>query len=198
MTSPSHKIQVFLTLLLTKQTTRQQHDSRQRDSDNATADTSPKFIGVTPLADVPQNCLKIKILKDSIREVYGFIDIRPFQIESINHLAFDDDSSLVLIRRTANGKSLVPLTVTIIRGGVILILVPLHGLGSNQVNKATSTEHGIEAYFVDEHKYYDVKVLEKRLLHRAQLNTTVFISKFLEARIQMDQIVQDISFVWVD
>jgi hypothetical protein len=34
---------------------------------------------------------------------------RPFQLEAIHHLAFHDDSQLVLIRRTADGKSLVPL-----------------------------------------------------------------------------------------
>ena len=31
---------------------------------------------------------------------------RDFQIEAINHLAFSDDSSLIVIHRTMDGKSL--------------------------------------------------------------------------------------------
>ena len=57
----------------------------------------------------------------------------------------------------------MPLTVTILRGGITLILVPLHGLGSDQVDKAMSKEHGIEAYYLDEHKYNDAKALHDRL-----------------------------------
>ena len=45
--------------------------------------------------------------------------------------------------------------------GVTLVLVPLHGLGSDQVEKATVPEHRIEAYYVDEHKYGNAKMLEK-------------------------------------
>lgn len=57
----------------------------------------------------------------------------------------------------------MPLTVSVLRGGVTLILVPLHGLGSDQVDKATVPEHGIEAYYLDEHKHQNAKMLEKRL-----------------------------------
>ena len=67
---------------------------------------------------------------------------------------------MVLIRRTADGKLLVPLTVSALRGGVTLILVPLHGLGSDQVDKATVPEHGIEAYYINEHKFDNAKALE--------------------------------------
>jgi superfamily II DNA helicase RecQ len=52
---------------------------------------------------------------------------------------------MVLLRATADGKSLVPLTTSIIRTGVTLVLVPLHGLGSDQVDKATVLDHGVEA-----------------------------------------------------
>eukprot|EP00956_Cyclotella_meneghiniana_P031331 scaffold81936_cov56-Cyclotella_meneghiniana.AAC.2 len=128
------------------------------DSANTT-----EFSPIVPLQCLPP--VRVNIIKRAIREVYGFDNPRQFQIEAINHLAFTDDSSLVLIRRTADGKSLVPLTVTILRGGITLILVPLHGLGSDQVDKAASSEHGIEAYYVDEHKYDDAKVLEERLSH---------------------------------
>ena len=122
--------------------------------------SSTEFTPIIPLNEIPSN--NVKIIKEAIADVYGFNDPRPFQIEAINHLAFEE-SSLVLIRRTADGKSLVPLTVSALRGGVTLILVPLHGLGSDQVDKATVPEHGIEAYYIDEHKFDNAKALEERL-----------------------------------
>ena len=87
--------------------------------------------------------------------MYGFNNPCSFQIEAINHLAFNDDSSLlVLISRTEDGKSLVPLTVSVLRGGVTLVLVSLYSLRSDQVDKAEVPEHGIMAYYVDKHTVF--------------------------------------------
>jgi len=77
---------------------------------------------------------------------------RDYQIESINHLASNDDTYLALVRKTADGKSLVPLTVALLRTGISITLVPTHGLGSDQVVKSNITELGVEAYYVNEHK----------------------------------------------
>ena len=104
----------------------------------------------------------VELIKEAIKDVYGFDQPRPFQIEAVHHLALEE-SSLVLIRRTADGKSLVPLTVSLLRGGVTLTLVPLHGLGSDQVDKASVPEHGIEAYYLDKHKFGNATKVEKRL-----------------------------------
>eukprot|EP00956_Cyclotella_meneghiniana_P015563 scaffold23905_cov26-Cyclotella_meneghiniana.AAC.2 len=120
--------------------------SASADDDSA---NNGQFTPLVPSDDIPNR--HVTIIKDAIKDVYGFDNPGPFQIKAINHLAFNDDSSLVLIRRTADGKSLVPLTVSVLRGGVTLVLVPLHGLGSDQVDKATVPEHGIEAYYVNEH-----------------------------------------------
>eukprot|EP00956_Cyclotella_meneghiniana_P017130 scaffold27608_cov73-Cyclotella_meneghiniana.AAC.4 len=130
-------------------------------ADDDTAEQS-LFTPVVPLEDIPNQ--HVTIIKEAVKDVYGFDNPRPFQIEAINHLAINDDSSLVLIRRTADGKSLVPLTVSVLRGGVVLVLVPLHGLGSDQVDKVSVPDHGIEAYYVDEHKYGNARLLEKRLV----------------------------------
>ena len=86
---------------------------------------------------------RVGVIEDAILEVCGCTDPRPFQIETIHHLAYGEDSSLVLIQRTENGKSLVPLTVTLLRCGITLILAPLHGLGSDKVDKTMVEEHGI-------------------------------------------------------
>ena len=89
---------------------------------------------------------------------------RPFQIEAINHLTSNDDTYLIIVRATAEGKSLVPQATALLRKGVAIILVPLHGLGSDQVEKANNLDQGIEAYYVDEHKRADAFMLRDRLL----------------------------------
>ena len=44
------------------------------------------------------------------------------------------------------------------------MMVPLHGLGSDQVEKAISKEHGVEAYYVDEHRSEHAQALRRRLM----------------------------------
>ena len=110
-------------------------------------------------------------------DVFGIDTPRDFQVEAINHCAFDDDSSLYLIIRTADGKSLVPLTTAILRRGITIVLVPLVGLGSDQVDKATVLEHGVKAYHIDEHKKKDARALRERLLSftREEANYTTIL-----------------------
>ena len=86
------------------------------------------------------------IIQQAIRDLYSINSPRDFQIEAINHLAFSDDASLIVIRRT-------------VRGGIALILVPLHGLGSDQVEKAAIEDKGVEAYYIDEHRNTNAKML---------------------------------------
>ena len=54
-------------------------------------------------------------------------------LEAVCHSAFGDGSYLHIICRTSDGKSIVPLTAGALRRGVIIVLVPLVGLGSDQV-----------------------------------------------------------------
>ena len=53
--------------------------------------------------------------------------------------------------------------MALLRNGVAIILVPLHGLGSDQVEKANLPSSGVEAYYVSEHKNADASALRKRL-----------------------------------
>ena len=153
-------------LPLTQDPSLHQHSSTTDESSTPVAASAPppndtssnEFTPIIPLNDIPPK--NVEIIKEAIADVYGFKDLRPFQIEAINHLVFEE-SSLVLIRRTADRESLVPFTVSILRGGVTLILVPLDGLGSDQVEEATVPEHGIEAYYIDEHKFNMAKALEE-------------------------------------
>ena len=84
-----------------------------------------------------------------IKDTFHINPPRDYQIEAINHLAFYDDTYLVLVRNTADGKLLVPLTVALLRTGISIIIVPLHGLGSKQVEKSNILELGVEAYYVN-------------------------------------------------
>ena len=81
-----------------------------------------------------------------------------------HHCSYYDDTYLVVIRQTAYGKSLIPQIVGSLRRGVCIYLVPLIGLGSDQVERATVIEHNIKPYHVDEHKNKDAWQLITYLL----------------------------------
>ena len=134
---------------------------------------------VTTVENIPER--RKNAIIGAIQQVFGIDCPRDFQLEAINHCAGNNDTFLNVIRRTADGKSLIPLTVSLIRNGISIVLVPLHGLGSNQVKKANIPEYGVEAHYVDEHKYADADALQRRLLKmtKAELqeNTVIlFIS----------------------
>ena len=85
------------------------------------------------------------------------------QIEAVQYSAFDDNSLLFLISKTGSGKSVIPLTVASLRQGVVVILVPLVGLGSDQVSKALRPDRNIKAYHVDEFKRADGTQIRRRM-----------------------------------
>lgn len=115
---------------------------------------------------------------------------RPFQLEAVNHGIFNDNTILYIIRRTADGKSLVPMTIAFFRSGVSVVLVPLIGLGCGQVEKATYVDHNIEAY-ADEHKNADAKNLCERLLEMSdEENQEVMIEAFsLSSVLSLDVLI---------
>ena len=114
------------------------------------------------IADIPTR--QQELIRSAISQTFGFTTPRPFQLEAINHCTFEDDTYISINRGTADGKSLVIQGLTITRRGVAFIMVPLVGLGTDQVEKASLSEHGIELYHIDEHKKHDEKRLMRRLL----------------------------------
>ena len=66
--------------------------------------------------------------------------------------------------KTGSGKLAIPLTAGSLLTRVIITLVPLVGLGSNQVSKSTNDSSFIEAYHVNEHRGPDATLLKKSLL----------------------------------
>jgi len=129
------------------------------------AATSPTVLRSPPplvhLNQIPAN--QLRIIKGTLSEMFNISTPRDFQLEAINHTCFEDDTVLIVYRRTADGKSLVPLGTAAIRRGIVIVLVPLIGLGSDQVEKAQFTDHNVEAYHIDEHKGADATKLRCRL-----------------------------------
>jgi len=97
----------------------------------------------------------ISIISIAISSVYGITTHRDFQIEAINCCASNNNAFIVIIRRTSDGKSLFLLPVALLRNGVMIILVPLHGLGSDQMEKANlaSTSTLVNQHCVNTSKY---------------------------------------------
>ena len=85
---------------------------------------------------------EIQITIRAISDFYNIDEPRDFQIQAIHYLAFHDNPSSILLRRRADGKSLVLLTTSILRCGITRVLVPLHGLRNDRVDKATVFDHG--------------------------------------------------------
>jgi superfamily II DNA helicase RecQ len=64
-----------------------------------------------------------------------------------------------MIAKTGSGKSAIPLTVGTLLTGVVITLVPLVGLGSNQVSKSCNAANYVEAYHVAKHRGKDAEKL---------------------------------------
>jgi hypothetical protein len=64
-----------------------------------------------------------------------------------------------MIAKTGSGKSAIPLMVGTLLTGVVITLVPLVGLGSNQVSKSCNAANYVEAYHIAEHRGKDAKKL---------------------------------------
>ena len=64
-----------------------------------------------------------------------------FQIRAIHRATFHRDELVYIIAKTGSGKSAIPLTVGSLLTGVVITLVPLIGLGSDQVSKSCNSNH---------------------------------------------------------
>ena len=65
-------------------------------------------------------------------------------------MVFLTSQIIYLIRKMGEGKSLI-ITITLaVNQGITIVIVPLIGLGIDQVNKAINLDQSIEVYHVDE------------------------------------------------
>jgi hypothetical protein len=116
---------------------------------------------ITPFEEISPR--RKSIINRACSDVLSIDHTRDFQVTAAHYLSFNNHAYLSMIRRTADGKSLVPLCTAVLRRKVTLIMVPLHGLGSDQVDKSTLREKGVNAYYIDQHKRANEAALRRRL-----------------------------------
>ena len=119
-----------------------------------------------------------KIIRNAMQDVWDLADPRDFQVDAGKRLAFFPNTLLYIISKTGSEKSAIPLTTGTLTSGVIITLVPLIGLGSDQVAKSRNANHYIEAYHLDEQNNESARELSKRLntMHQTEANhCTIFL-----------------------
>ena len=84
------------------------------------------------------------MLRATSKEIFGIPSPRPFQYVAAHHCISNDDTVLVVPRRTAGGKTLIAQLSGFFRGGVIIYEEPLLGLATDQVERVTAIEHNVE------------------------------------------------------
>ena len=75
-------------------------------------------------------------IRQCMKDDWGIQYPHKFQIRAIHHTAFQHNQILYLLAKTGSGKSAIPLTIGSLQTGVTLSMVPLIGLGSDQVNNS--------------------------------------------------------------
>ena len=102
---------------------------------------------------------------------WGILYPHKFQLRAIHNIAFKHDQLVYLIAKMGSGKSAIPLTIAFLQMGVMLTLVPLVGLGSNQISKGPNSDTLNKAYHLDKHRGVNCVALRARLnsltLHKA-------------------------------
>ena len=113
-----------------------------------------------------------------MREGRGISNPRDYQIDAIFQYAYRK-KNIYLIRKCGEGKSAVLQTSCLLLRGIVVCLVPLIGLGSDQVNKTKALGVGSEAYHADEFRDQDYDKLVHRLRSYSdddKLSIVIFIS----------------------
>jgi superfamily II DNA helicase RecQ len=95
---------------------------------------------------------------------WGILYPHEFQIPAIHNIAFHCDQIIYLSAKTGSGKLAVLLTVGSIQTSVTVTMVPLVGLGSNQVKNRSNDNNLIKACHLDEHHGNDNKALRNWLM----------------------------------
>jgi hypothetical protein len=102
-----------------------------------------------PATRLPPTARQRAVIIRVMANVWGISSPREFQIEAVARLVFEPKTCLFLIRKTGEGKSAVVLTASTLLRGITLVVVPLLGLGCDQVSKAQHHHHKIEAFHLD-------------------------------------------------
>ena len=77
--------------------------------------------------------------------MFDILQPRKFQYVATAHLILNRDTVLAILRKTADGKTLIPQLVGAIKRGMCIYLEPLVGLTSDQVDRLCVPQHQIES-----------------------------------------------------
>jgi superfamily II DNA helicase RecQ len=102
--------------------------------------------------------------------VWGVLSPREFQVEAVAWLVFEAKTCLFLIQKTGKGKPAVVLTASTLLQGITLLVVPLLGLGCDQVARVQHHCHKVEAFHLDKNRGEDQLAIQQCLLGQL-LNT---------------------------
>ena len=157
-----------------------------------------RSIGISTIDDIDGD--HERWIRQSMFVEWGIRSPHEWQIRAVHEVAFSCDRLLYLIAKTGSGKSAVPLTIGSLQTGVTLVMVPLVGLGSDQVNKCQNKACFIEGYHLDEHRGDDGRVLRTRLM---AINSTEAdsVSIFLYASpqsLQVCSVAKPVAYFEVD
>jgi superfamily II DNA or RNA helicase len=86
-------------------------------------------------------------IREMLKDEFGHVQPRPFQISAIATLvrrSGQTNPSLLLVQKTGHGKSLVPLGALMMLGGVAIVVVPFHAIGTGQASSSTSVSEYLE------------------------------------------------------
>ena len=121
-------------------------DLQVQPDESIDADVSPKQPRLSTASSAPPTVTPIDqidpevrgLIESAIADIYSITTPRDFQIEAINHCAFDDNAILYISAKPADGKSLCPLTIVAMRRGFSIILVPIIGKTINRHSRIES------------------------------------------------------------
>jgi superfamily II DNA helicase RecQ len=128
-----------------------------------------------PATRLPPTARQRAVIIRVMANVWGISSPREFQIEAVARLVFEPKTCLFLIRKTGEGKSAVVLTASTLLRGITLVVVPLLGLGCDQVSKAQRRRHKVEAFHLDENRGEDQLAIQRRLLSITQRHAQTII-----------------------
>ena len=149
------------------------------ESDGPDPEDSPGGSFTPDYVVIPSHCRTI--IESVCKEDWGVDKPREFQVQAIFRGAMCHGSYMSITAKTGYGKSLVHLAIASMRRGVSIVMVPLLGLGTDQVAKAIHQDKNILAWHVDEFKGNDAKLLRKSLYRAsaddmAASSTILFVS----------------------
>ena len=161
----------------------QQAESTERNNIRSPTSSLPTFaeenasyIPPTMEAFPPTPPFVDTAVRAMLLHVWGIEFARDYQIDAIFFLVFLKVGMMYLIRKTGEGKSLVLLGMATALRGITIDMVPLLGLGCDQVSKSKCINKRFEAYHVDEFRDKDYEKLIRRLkTYRPSDKTSILI-----------------------